>query len=104
MSFSWIGHIVANPAPSFFACPVVSGSDMEWGDIYDNSQSSEGQAVENWLNAGGATDLLRNSAWNIHYVILAKELDWKSYVGMGSNPELQLATETPDLIVYKVMQ
>jgi hypothetical protein len=104
MSFSWLGRIVANPAPSFFECPVVSGSDMEWGDIYDNSQSPEGQAVEQWLSAGGRTDLLQNSAWNIRYVILAKELDWKSYAGMDSNPELQLATETPDLIVYKVKQ
>jgi hypothetical protein len=104
MSFSWLGRIVANPAPAFFQCPVVSGTDMEWGEISDNSQSPEGQAVENWLNAGGATDLLRNGAWNIRYVILAKELDWGSYVGIGSNPELRLVMETATMKVYKVTQ
>ena len=102
MSFSWLGRIVTNPAPSFFQCPVVSGSDMEWGSIYDNSESPEGRAVEQWLARGGVTDLLQNGAWNIHYVILAKELDWGSYAGMGSNPELKLVIETATLRVYKV--
>jgi hypothetical protein len=77
---------------------------MEWGGIYDNSQSPEGQAVDAWLNSGGATDLLRNSAFNIRYVILAKELDWENYVGIGTNHEFQLVMETPTLRVYKVTQ
>jgi hypothetical protein len=102
MSFSWLGKIVVNPAPSFFECPVVSGSDMEWGGIYDNSESPEGRAIEQWLSTGGATDLLRNGAFNVRYVILAKELDWGSYAGMNSNPELKLVMETPMLKVYKV--
>ena len=102
MSFSWIGRIVANPVPSFFECPAVSGTDMEFGDIYDNSESTEGRAIERWLGARGATDLLQNSAWSIRYVILAKETDWKNYVWLDSNPELRLATETPTLEVYKV--
>jgi hypothetical protein len=102
MSFSWIGKIVANPAPEFFQCPVVSGTDMQWGDIFDNSQSVEGQAVADWLGRGGSTNLLRNPAFTIRYVILAKEVDWKSYLGMDANPELQLVMETATLKVYKV--
>jgi hypothetical protein len=77
---------------------------MEWGGEIGNSEGPEGQAVEKWLAMGGKTDLLQNSAWNIRYVILAKELDWKSYVGMGSNPKLQLVMETPTLEVYKVVK
>jgi hypothetical protein len=102
MSFSWIGAIVANPAPSFFQCPVISGTDMEWGGEIGNSVDHEGQAVEQWLAAGGATDLLH--AYNIHYVVLAKELDWQSYIGMGTNPELQPVMETATLVVYKVKE
>jgi hypothetical protein len=104
MSFSWIGAIVANPAPSFFQCPVVSGTDMEWGGEFDNSGNSESRAVEQWLATGGKTDLLQNSAYNIKYIVLAKELDWQSYIGMGTNPELQLVVETPTLVVYKVVR
>jgi hypothetical protein len=104
MSFSWIGAIVANPAPSFFQCPVISGTDMEFGGIYDNSESSVGQAVVAWLNTGGKTNLLQNSTYNIRYIVLAKELDWQSYVGMGSNLELQPIMETATLEVYKVIK
>jgi len=103
MSFSWIGAIIANPAPAFFQCPVISGTDMEWGgNIIGASEDPEGQAVEQWLAAGGATDLLH--AYNIHYVVLAKELDWQSYIGMGTNPELQPVMETATLVVYKVKE
>jgi hypothetical protein len=102
MSFSWIGNIVANPAPAFFACPVVSGSDMEWGGIYDNSQNPQGGAVDAWLQSGGRTDLLQNPAQDIRYVVLAKELDWSLYGGLDSNSALALVMETPTLRVYKV--
>jgi hypothetical protein len=104
MSFSWIGGIVATPAPTFFQCPVISGTDMEWGEEFDNSQSPQGQAVEHWLSTKGATDLLRNNAFNIHYVILAKEVDWRNYAGLDSNPELRLVMETATLKVYNVIK
>jgi hypothetical protein len=104
MSFSWIGAIVASPAPSFFQCPVISGTDMEFGGIYDNSESPVGHAVVAWLNTGGATDLLQNSAYDIRYIVLAKELDWQSYIGMGTNPNLRIVMETPTLVVYKVKE
>jgi hypothetical protein len=104
MSFSWIGRIIANPAPSFFQCPVVSGTDMEWDGISDNSQNPEGQAVENWLTTERSTDLLQNSTFNIQYVILAKEVDWQNYIEIASNPKLQLVMETATLRVYKVIK
>jgi hypothetical protein len=77
---------------------------MEFGGIYDNSESSVGQAVVAWLNTGGKTNLLQNSTYNIRYIVLAKELDWQSYVGMGSNLELQPIMETATLEVYKVIK
>ena len=104
MGFSWIGGIVATPAPVFFQCPVISGTNMEWGGISDNSQNPQGQAVERWLATGGKTDLLQNSAFNISYVILAKEVDWRNYAGLDSNPQLRLVMETTTLKVYKVIK
>jgi hypothetical protein len=104
MSFSWIGAIIASPAQSFFQCPVISGTDMEWGGSIGASEDPQGQAVEQWLATGGKTDLLHNSAYNIKYIVLAKELDWQSYIGMGSNPELQPVMETATLVVYKVIK
>ena len=45
LGFGWIGNCVANPASAFFTCPVLSGTDMEYGGIYDNSQSPEGRVM-----------------------------------------------------------
>ena len=102
MGFSFVGNIIANPAPAFFTCPIMSGTDMEWGGIYDNSQDPEGCTVENWLSTKGSTDLLRNDAFNIRYVILAKEVDWQSYAWLNSDPELWLIISSPTLDVYAV--
>jgi hypothetical protein len=102
MKFSWVGRVIADPAPSFFQCPVVGGTDVEWGGIYDNSKDSEGAAVEQWLETREGTDLLQNNTFNIRYIILAKEVDWKNYAELDNNPALQLVMETPTLRVYKV--
>ncbi|MDO8737078.1 MAG: hypothetical protein Q7K29_08390, partial [Thermoleophilia bacterium] len=102
MKFSWTNKVSANPAPVFFECPVISGSNMEWGGIYDNSQNVVGRAVEGWLGSKGKTDLLQNDAYGIKYVILAKEADWKKYEGIEQNPELERVKETPGFLVYRV--
>jgi hypothetical protein len=104
MRFSWIGRVVADPAPSFFQCPILGGTDVEWGGIYDNSQNPEGEAVERWLETGERTDLLQNGAFNIRYIILTKEVDWRRYVELNDNPALRLVMETATLRVYKVEQ
>lgn len=103
MSFSWIGHVVANPAKSFFSCPIISGSDMEWGGIYDNSQSSQGMKVQQWLDSrGGNGDLLHDRELGITYIILAKELDWQKYLWLDTSPKVMLFQDTATLRVYKI--
>lgn len=96
MSFNWVGKIIVNPAPVFFSCPVESGSNMEWGGIYDNSGDPEGQKIEKWLADKGKTDNL-----NARYVILARELDWKTYDWLNNLTYLKLIKTTPSLLVYE---
>jgi hypothetical protein len=103
MSFGWIGSIVSNPASVFFTCPVVVGTNMEWGGIYDNSQNPTGERVINWVNSNGRTDLLLDKKLNIKYVVLAKELDWAAYWNLfRNNAELKLISDTATLRIYKV--
>ncbi len=102
MSFGWIGHIVGNPANDFFKCPVVTGTDMEWGGIYDNSTSQEGKLVSDGLNSRGNTDLFGNKELGLKYIILAKELDWQGYLWIESLPNLKLIKETRTLQLYQV--
>jgi len=94
------GNSGANGSGSDFA----ESGRIVYFDFDKYALSAEGQAVVAWLNAGGKTDLLQNSAYNIKYIVLAKELDWRSYIGMGTNPQLQPIMETATLVVYKVIK
>ena len=97
LSFGWIGKIVANPAPAFFTCPTLSGTNMEWGGIYDNSLSPDGKIVDTWLISQG-TDV----APAVRYIILAKEADFTSYLWLNNLSYLKPVIETPTLIVYEI--
>jgi len=103
MSFKWIGAIVANPANRFFDCPVISGTNMEFGGIYDNSQSKEGRAVQLWLASRGRTDFLTAGSFGVKYIILAKEVDWQNYLWLNFNPQVKLIKETEMIILYEVL-
>jgi len=102
MSFNWIGKIVANPAPAFFACPVISGTDMEWGGIYDNSTDPNGAAVAAWLAARGKGGALKLAGSPIRYIVLAKELDYASYLWIKDLHYVKPLLETRTLFVYEV--
>jgi hypothetical protein len=105
LGFSWSGKIMANPASAFFTCPVKSGTNMEWGGIYDNSQDSEGQAVEAWLAEQGKfqSPLFSGTSTNsIHYVVLAKDSDFTTYLWLNNVSYLHLILETPTLLVYEI--
>lgn len=100
MSFSWIGGIVANPANKFFSCPVVQGTNMEFGGIYNNSLDPTGKEVENWIAAKGNTDLLIDES--IGHIIIAKEIDWQQYVWVKELEDVVLKKETDTLQIYEV--
>jgi hypothetical protein len=101
MSFNWVGKIISNPARSFFTCPVVSGTNMEWGGIYDNSRDSDGAAVSAWLVARGKNGAPALSA-PVRYIVLAKELDFASYRWINDLSYVQPLLETKTLFVYEV--
>jgi hypothetical protein len=102
MNFKWIGNIVVNPAPSFFQCPVISGENMEFWEIYSQTLKDEQKKVQDWLSSFGQTDLLSKNELNIGYLVLAKEADWQNYLWIENHPELKLEKETENLKVYRV--
>lgn len=97
MSFNFAGKIIANPASAYFTCPVISGTNMEWGGIYDNSLSSEGAIINTWLQTKGQENIPA-----VRYIILAKEVDYQSYDWLNDLPYLKLILETPTLFVYEI--
>lgn len=100
IKFNWIGRVVMNPANMFFACPTISGTNMEGGGIYDNSMSKEGKLVAEWLKAKGNTSLFEEL--KIRHLILAKEADWRDYSWIENLPNVKLIKETSSLKLYQV--
>ena len=95
--------IIANPAHTFFKCNTITGTNMEWGGIYDNSGDPVGDnLLNNFLkkNGIGSEDVLKK--YNIKYIILAKEVDYNNYLSLQSLTYLQLEKETANLYLFKV--
>lgn len=106
MSFNWIGRIVANPAPIFFSCPVISGANMEWEGIYNQSLNKKNIVIDQWVLGKGNDEVLLDKNLNIGYIILAKEIDYAVYQErlekMIKNGILSHFLETPNLFVFKI--
>jgi len=101
MSFNWLGNIVSNPGYAFFSCPTITGTNMEFNGIYDNSQNPQGKQVETWLSSRGTQlQILRNLS--IRYVVVAKEVDWQSYDWIQKLSYLHLIKTTSTLLVYEI--
>jgi len=106
MSFRWVGGVITNPAPAFFTCPVVYGTNMEWGEIYESVNKGT-VVIDEWV-MGKSDDLLgiiKNK--NIGYIILAKEVDYLKYLPRLQEKvkvgELSVFADTETMVVFKVM-
>ena len=102
MNFGWIGNVVANPAPNYFSCSVISGTDMEWGGIYDNSGDPNGAKVAAWINEKGSDILFNDKDLNLGYIIVAKEVDWRNFEWLNGMKNLELVQDSQTLRVYKI--
>ena len=102
MSFNWTKKIIASPARTFFICPVLSGTNMEWGGIYDNSRSLDSAAIVNWLKTRGKNGPPILTEMPIRYIILAKELDFTSYLWLNKLSYVKPFLETATLLVYEI--
>jgi hypothetical protein len=98
MSYPFSKKITANLASVYFTCPVVVGTNMEWGGIYDNSVEGARDEYGTWLTG----DKTLPPPTNIQFIVLFKTVDWQKYVWVDANNYLQKAEENQDWVLYKV--
>lgn len=105
MSFHFTNNrIIANPAQPFFDKPIIQGDNIEFGDIFHQTQTPSSRIIENRVlrhhfeitNAGAELAPL-----GIKYVILAKEFDQSRYRFLARQTDLKLIGETPDYRLYQ---
>jgi len=91
---------IANPAPSFFDKPIISGQNLEVPGIYTQSTNPGQRYVENLLSSGVISGE-NLKLLNVKYVILAKEVDYARYLGMLNASDLELVFDSENLMIYR---
>jgi hypothetical protein len=95
IKYDWVGRVSANPASSFFECDVMTGTNMEWGEIYDNSTDPIGSIVSNFVLSKGELELPES----IKTIILFKDQDYKNYTFLNKYEKI---SESEKYILYRV--
>lgn len=108
MWFNFAGRVIANPADKFFGNPVVMSSDPEMDGAKSYRSTPDQMELQSRIlpaALAGGRDFAKNlHMLNIRYVIVAKELDYKRYGFLGTQPGFSLVQDTTNVKVYKVNQ
>jgi hypothetical protein len=98
MSFKFAGNVIANPATYFFSCPIVSGTNMEFGGIFDNNKNDTSTKYGFWLFEDNK-NLPPNET---NFIIVSKDVDFERYNWLRERGFIQNIFEDDNLILYKV--
>jgi hypothetical protein len=105
IDLSFVGKIIANPAPDFFDKPVIAGDNMEMHDIYTQSVRPESKYIEGEIlaNRGSIKNLGEKLApLNIKYVILVQETNFLDYDFVTEQDDLELVYYKDRIQLYRV--
>ena len=107
LPLSWVGRVVANPAPYFFDQTMVTSDQVELAGVPPQNSTDTQAYVSNYIipnltvltNAGS-----KLKAHGISYVLLEKESDYARYQPfLSRQTDLQRVYENANISIYKVM-
>ena len=99
---TFAGRVLANPAASYFAVPVISGDNVEVPAIYTDSSSARSRYLE-YLFAHGAElhDFGRLVAQlGVTYILLEHDADYGNYAWLDHQSDLQVVQRSGALTLY----
>jgi hypothetical protein len=93
--------VVASPAPSFFSTPVLVSTDPEVAGIAPPNDPEQ-RAISVLVAAGSQGHWEQVLAdHHIKYVLLARVVNWSSYVYLGDQPGLVLLGDYGSIVLYR---
>lgn len=104
MSYDFAPRIIANPAANFFyTSNVVSGTDAEFGEVFQAYPDPTSNFIVNQILDKPNDNNLGTKLNQIHvqYILLATGYDVHSYRWLYSLPGLKVMSEQPGLTVFK---
>ncbi|HKW71133.1 MAG TPA: hypothetical protein VJP81_11165 [Candidatus Dormibacteraeota bacterium] len=104
MAYSFVrnqNRVVASPAPTFFSSPMVVSADPEVPGI-EARRTADQVAISGLVSSGA------NGKWadvlatrDVKYVLLAREVDWKSYSYLDQQIGLHVVSDYDSIILYR---
>lgn len=103
MSFDWMPRVIENPVNTFFSCPVITGTNIEWKGIEDNSGDPTSRTVVNWLTLRGDDNgALQQAIPQVKYVMISKSLDWQIHdEWLRQSDRVRIVFEGPSIVLYE---
>jgi len=104
MSYPFTNNqVVANIAPTSFRRNVISGDNVEAGNVETQSTSPRSSYLRQLFEQ--STQITASGALvaplGVEYVVLAKTVDWASYNGLNNHRDLLLISNTSSLEVCR---
>jgi hypothetical protein len=104
MTYSFVRNqnaVIACPAPGFFSTPVLANTNPELpgeGPPTDADQL----AIADLVAAGSQGEWAQVlAAHGVKYILVAREVDWKSYSYLGGEPDLMLVGDYGSILLYR---
>lgn len=100
MLISFAGRTIENPAQKFFDAKVISSDDPEFNGVKSLIQNTDSERAAEFIK--NPQDFAKNAAeLNVEYIFVAKEFDFGDYDFLSSDPNMQVISDTDNLIIYK---
>jgi hypothetical protein len=107
LDFPWTQRrTVVNPMASYFQRPVISGDNIEAGDIETESSDARSDYLNYLFSIGSDTTHLGRllAPLGIRYVLLAKTDDWKDYGFLDTQSDIRVVKDWGDLTLFENME
>lgn len=105
LPLSYAGRVVANPASHYFKQHMITGDNPEIVGVPPQGQSPLYKLINNQLlpDRNYRSDVITQlKPYDVRYVMLLKEADWRDYDWVNKQDDLTLVQDTATIRIYKV--
>jgi hypothetical protein len=102
MSFDFTDdRIIVNPASKFFDKLIISSDNPEFGSIALATNDQTTHQVDRLLKAPTSRLASQLASYRIKYILVAHGYEYEQYEYLRHQPNLELISENPSLLLYR---
>ncbi len=96
---------VANPSPTFFRSPVISGDNAELPGLATSSTLRSSAYLSFLFSNGRSLTRFGSlvSPLDVRFVVLERSSDWRTYAWLRQQSDMTVVSDTPEIVVFENM-